>query len=89
MPTFNAFNTAMVRVTVVAGAAAETAVAVPGIAPGDVLLMVLHQTAAGVLDADLTAETTVTAVGEITLAETATTGGQLVVLWLDVSQAEA
>ncbi|MCC7494869.1 MAG: hypothetical protein IT204_21140 [Fimbriimonadaceae bacterium] len=88
MPTFNGLNTAMFQVTVIDGAAAATALTVSGIAPADVLLMVLHQDSTGLLLADLTNEASITAVDTVQLSSTATTGDKLVVAWLDLSQPE-
>lgn len=89
MPTFNGLNTRMFRASVVNGAAAATNIAVPGIAVGDVLLAVLHQDTGGLFEADRSTEAAITSAGNVQLAATNTTGDKLVVLWLDVSQAES
>lgn len=88
MPTFTGFNTDMFRAEVIAGGAAETDLEVDGITPDDILLMVLHQDVAGLLLADLTAETSISGDGTIQTATTDTSTDTLVVVWLDVSQAE-
>ena len=67
--------------TLVVGAAADTNIAVAGIGVDDTIVSVLHNTA-GVL-VDVTAEASITSAGNIQLADTDTTGDQLIVLWFN------
>lgn len=82
------------KVSVVAGAAADTNIAIAGIATVDTILAVLRfdiaadtgtdATGNKVADlTDLTAEAAITSAGNIQLADTATTGDKLLVLWFD------
>ncbi|MBI2300283.1 MAG: hypothetical protein HYU66_15285 [Armatimonadetes bacterium] len=89
MPTFDALNSNMLKAAVVDGALAEAAIAVTGLAVGDVLLAVIHQGDTGVLAGNLLAEADIAEAGQLELSTTDTTDGKLLVLWLDVSQAEA
>ena len=89
MATFTAFNSAMVKTALISGAAAGANLAVAGIEPDDILLLVVHQDATNLLKTDLTAETTIASAGNLRTATTATTGGKVLVLWLDRSATEA
>jgi len=88
MPTFDALNSNMLRAAVVDGAAAAAAIAVTGLALHDVLLMVIHQDEHGVLAGNLAGEASISAAAEMKLASTDTADGKLLVVWLDVAQAE-
>lgn len=73
------------RVGVAAGAAANTAIALAGIRPGDVLVAVLElqpptATSGNAIVANRTAQTTIPTADTIQLA-VPTTGNQLLVLW--------
>lgn len=72
------------KVTVVAGAAAVTDIAVAGILTTDTLVAVLHEDGtSGVTQSNLVSEASITSAGNIQLATTATTGDKLVVYWFD------
>lgn len=71
------------KVKLADGAAADTNIAVAGIVAADRIISVIHNTA-GVL-ADLTSEAAITSSGNVQLADTDTTGDQLLILWYDVS----
>lgn len=88
MPTYNGFNTAMLRTTVVAGDAAKADLTVAGLALDDQLVQVLFQDGDQIVQANLVSEASITAAGTMQLSTTDTTGGRLVILWLDVSAAE-
>lgn len=68
------------QVSVVAGAAINTNIAVTGIKRGDGLIAVLRE-AAGVLTSDLVAQTNITSDGNIQLTTQTTAGEKLLVLW--------
>lgn len=72
--------------TSVAGAGTATNIAVSGIATEDTLLAVIHfqtttYTPSTILN--LVAEATITSAGNIQLSSTNTTGGRLLVIWLN------
>ena len=75
-----------VKVSVVAGAAADTNIAVTGLTAEDDIVAVLYFPISGgnVTDVqNLTSEVKARGAGVFQLETTATTGGKLVVLWLD------
>lgn len=88
MPTFTSLNSAMFRAAVVDGATSGTNIPVESLATDDVLLVVLQQDSEGPILADLSEETFISSTGNIQLRSTSTAGDTLIVLWLDVSQAE-
>lgn len=76
------------KITVVAGAAADTNIAISGIKTEDTLLAVLEiqpPTAASgdTIKGDRTSEASITSDGNIQLTTTDTTGNQLLVVWWD------
>lgn len=81
---FSEFN---LQVTMVAGAAGTTNIAVSGIATEDQIVSVWHvSTAASVATiADITSEVSITSAGNIQLSTTDTTNDQLIVFWVDRS----
>lgn len=81
---FRDFN---LQITMVAGAAADTDIAVSGIATEDQIVSVWHvSTAASVATiADITSEVSITAAGVIQLSTTDTSNDQLQVFWVDRS----
>ena len=75
------------QVAVVAGAAADTNIAVTGIATEDTILACVRlnrDATAANIDADnLTAECLITSAGNIQMDTTTTTGDKLIVFWYD------
>lgn len=89
MPALTSFNTAMFKVAILDGDEAATNIPLTGATTDDVLLMVGHQDGtSGLFLGDLTAETSITSDGNLQTASTSTDGNVLVVIWLDLSQAE-
>ncbi len=82
-------NNMVVKVNVVAGAAADTNIAIAGIKTGDKLVSVLQvepdNGATGTMLTDRTGEASITSDGNIQLTTTNTTGKQLLVIWLDIT----
>lgn len=79
-------RTPILRVSVVAGAAADTNIAISGIERDDVILSALqvepdNGTAATMLT-DITSEVAITSAGNIQVDTTVTTGKQILVIWL-------
>lgn len=68
------------QITLVAGAAAVTNIAIAGITLDAEIVSVLHNTAGVIVD--LTTEAAVTSAGNIQLSTTDTTGDQLIVFWM-------
>ena len=75
-----------IKVSVVNGAAADTNIAVTGLTNEDDVVAVLYFPISGgnvTGVQNLTSEVAARTAGNIQLSDTATTGGRLVVLWLD------
>jgi len=75
------------KVTVVAGAAANTNIPITGITTKDTLVAVLQvepdNGTTGTMLTDRTGEASITSAGNIRLSTTATTDKQLLVIWFD------
>jgi hypothetical protein len=81
---YDKFN---MKVSVLAGAAADTNIAVTGIATDDVIISALvFATAAAITTlADLTSEVVVLTAGNIQFTDTSTANNAVVLIWMDVS----
>lgn len=71
----------VLKTSVVAGAAADTNIAIAGIATADQIQSVIQITAG--VPSDLTSEAAITSAGNIQIDTTVTTGNTLIVNWWD------